>query len=69
MDTLAYTSAWKLAELIRRKKLSPVELTDHLLRRIDRINPRLNAYLTVAHEQAMSAEIMEPTARTSQPRR
>lgn len=55
MDTLAYTPAWKLAELIRRKKLSPVELTDHLLRRIDRINPRINAYLTVAHEQAMAA--------------
>lgn len=55
MDALEYTSAWQLAEMVRQRKLSPVELTEHLLRRIERLNPRLNAYLTIASEQAMSA--------------
>ena len=53
--TLAYTPAWRLAELIRDRKLSPVELVDHLLQRIERFNPVLNAYLTVCPEEARSA--------------
>jgi len=32
-----------------------VELTEHLMRRIERLNRQLNAYLTVAHEEAMSS--------------
>ncbi|MFQ5924955.1 MAG: amidase [Dehalococcoidia bacterium] len=55
MDTLAYTPAWRLVELIRHRQLSPVELIEHLMQRTERLNPRLNAYLTVAHEQALSA--------------
>ncbi|MFQ5826915.1 MAG: amidase, partial [Dehalococcoidia bacterium] len=55
MDTLAYTPAWRLAQMVRQREVSPVELAEHLLRRIEGLNPRLNAYLTVAHEQAMFA--------------
>ncbi|MDP6510841.1 MAG: amidase [Dehalococcoidia bacterium] len=54
MDTLAYTPAWRLADMVRHHEVSPVELTTYLLLRIERLNPLLNAYLTVAHEQAMS---------------
>lgn len=53
--TLAYTSASELAELIKAKKLSPVELVDFLLQRISKVNPKLNAYLTVTEEKARSA--------------
>ncbi len=42
------------SELIRRKKLSPVELTSACLDRIDRLNPTLNAFITVTHESAIS---------------
>jgi len=52
---LEWTSATELAKLIRRGKLSPVELVDHLLDRIERVNPTVNAYCTVAAAQAREA--------------
>ena len=54
-DDLTRTPAWRLAELIRSRKLSPVEVTAHFLERIAAENPRLNVYITVAEEQAMEA--------------
>jgi Asp-tRNA(Asn)/Glu-tRNA(Gln) amidotransferase A subunit family amidase len=49
---LCYTPAAELGRLIRAKKLSPVELTDAVLARIERLNPTLNAYLTVTADHA-----------------
>jgi aspartyl-tRNA(Asn)/glutamyl-tRNA(Gln) amidotransferase subunit A len=43
-----------LAPLIRRKKLSPVELTRALLDRIERLQPAINAYITIAADAAMA---------------
>ena len=57
---LCYTQAIELSRLIGRRELSPVELTDAVLARIERLNPSVNAYLTVtadlAREQAKAAE-------------
>ncbi|HKM80564.1 MAG TPA: amidase [Candidatus Acidoferrum sp.] len=50
---LAFASIAEIASLYRRGELSPVELTRILLERIARLNPRLNAYLTVCEEQAL----------------
>jgi len=50
---IAFASIAQIASLYRRRKLSPVELTRFLLDRIARLNPRLNAYLTVCEEQAL----------------
>ncbi len=52
---LAFTPAWRLRQLIDGKQLSPVELTTHLLERIDALNPKLNAFLTVAADEALAA--------------
>ena len=52
---LCFTPAYKLAEMIRNNQLSPVELMEVVLRRISEINPKLNAYLTVAEDEAMQA--------------
>jgi aspartyl-tRNA(Asn)/glutamyl-tRNA(Gln) amidotransferase subunit A len=41
--------------LIAAKKLSPVELAKGLLRRIEAIEPKLNAFLLVTERQAMTA--------------
>jgi aspartyl-tRNA(Asn)/glutamyl-tRNA(Gln) amidotransferase subunit A len=41
-------------ELVRRKVISPVELTCACLQRIERLNPVLNAFITVTAEQAMA---------------
>src|SRR5258707_8249548 len=42
------------AELLRRKKISPVDLATACLDRIERLNPVLNAFITVTHEGAMA---------------
>lgn len=52
---LAFTPAWNLAEMIQKREVSPVELVDQLLERISRLNPQLNAYLTVCEGEARSA--------------
>jgi amidase len=49
---LAFTPATDLAEMIRLKKISPVELVDLYASRIEQINPKLNAYLTLTIDQA-----------------
>ncbi|HEY6456700.1 MAG TPA: amidase [Steroidobacteraceae bacterium] len=40
-------------ELLRHKALSPVELVQAFLARIERLNPSLNAFITVTAEQAL----------------
>lgn len=52
---LAFTPAYRLRELIAQKQLSPVELTEGCLERIETLNPRLNAFLTVAADGALRA--------------
>lgn len=50
---LCFTPATELVSLIRRRKVSPLEVTRAVLARIERVNPPLNAYVTVAAEQAV----------------
>ncbi|MFZ5633421.1 MAG: amidase [Bacillota bacterium] len=54
-DGLCYLPAAELAGMIREKKVSPVEVVSAFLDRIDRINPVINAYCTVAHDTALAA--------------
>ncbi len=49
---LAWLPATELAALIRKKQVSPVEVIGAVLDRIDTINPRLNAFVTLTDEQA-----------------
>lgn len=60
LDTdLTSKSCVELAELIRSRSVSPVEVAEAYLRRIDQINPRLNAIVTLAPDildQARTAE-------------
>jgi aspartyl-tRNA(Asn)/glutamyl-tRNA(Gln) amidotransferase subunit A len=51
---LAFASVEDVARLFRKRKLSPVELTKILLSRIERLNPKLNAYITVTAELALA---------------
>lgn len=43
------------AEQLRKKRLSPVELTEACLNRIERLNPVLNAFITVTAESALAS--------------
>src|SRR5262244_1721547 len=52
VDELVWRPATELTALIRSKQISPVELTEAVLARIDALNPRLNAFCLVAHDLA-----------------
>jgi len=52
MGELTFLSAASMAEQIRRGKLSPAELVEAHLARIDELNPRLNAFVHVDGESA-----------------
>src|SRR5580704_3525207 len=54
-DGFAFLSISELSELIRTRKVSPVEVTRATLQRIEKLNPILNAYITVTSEQAMKS--------------
>jgi hypothetical protein len=57
---LAYLTLKDASELVRRKTVSPVELTATCLKRIEAYNPSLNAFITVTRDQAMeTARAME----------
>ncbi|HUR47948.1 MAG TPA: amidase [Acidimicrobiales bacterium] len=51
----AFTPALEWASRIRDREVSPTEVVDFYLERADRLNPKLNAYITIAHEQAREA--------------
>lgn len=51
---LAFLSALEQARLIRSKEISPLELTELYLERIERLNPALGAYVSVMAEQALA---------------
>jgi aspartyl-tRNA(Asn)/glutamyl-tRNA(Gln) amidotransferase subunit A len=64
-DELALLSLSDVSALVRTRKISPAELTRACLARIERLNPRLNAFITVTASQAVAeakiaeAEIMK----------
>jgi len=66
---LAFASIEEIGKLFRKRKLSPVELTKLMLARIEHLNPKLNAYITVSAEPALAqakkaeAELFAPRGR------
>jgi aspartyl-tRNA(Asn)/glutamyl-tRNA(Gln) amidotransferase subunit A len=42
------------SDLLQQRQVSPVELTNACLARIERLNPRLNAFITVMRDQALA---------------
>jgi aspartyl-tRNA(Asn)/glutamyl-tRNA(Gln) amidotransferase subunit A len=54
-DDLAYASIAELAPRLAARELSPVELTEAVLARIERLEPRLNAFIQVTADSARHA--------------
>ena len=48
------TTISELALRFRQREISPLEITRECLRRIERLNPRLNAFITVMAESALA---------------
>ena len=58
---LANYDATGLAELVRKKQVTPLELVEDVLKRIERVNPKLNAVL------ANNFDVEKARARAKQP--
>jgi aspartyl-tRNA(Asn)/glutamyl-tRNA(Gln) amidotransferase subunit A len=54
-EDLGFLPATELAPMIRQKKISPVEVVSTILARIERLEPKVNAFAHLAGEQAMAA--------------
>ncbi len=54
-DDLCFLSIAELASLMRARTVSPVEVTEAHLARIERLNPTLNAFVTVMAAEARDA--------------
>jgi amidase len=50
---ICFLTATEMAELIRRKKLSAREVLDAHLKQIERVNPKVNAIVTLVADQAI----------------
>jgi Asp-tRNA(Asn)/Glu-tRNA(Gln) amidotransferase A subunit family amidase len=55
MNDLTFLPAVSMAEQIRKKRISPVELVESHLAQIETLNPRLNAFVQVDAERARRA--------------
>jgi aspartyl-tRNA(Asn)/glutamyl-tRNA(Gln) amidotransferase subunit A len=54
---LCFTPATELVDAVRAKKLSAVEITTAVLKRVAALEPRLNAFAYLAAEEAMDAAV------------
>jgi len=67
-DEIAFLSARELAERYRAKSLSPLEVTQALLARLDALQPQLNAFCVVDRDGALaSARASEQRWRDGKP--
>ena len=53
-EALAFETVARLASLIERREVSPVALVEAYLERIDRLDSRVHAYITVCGESALA---------------
>ncbi len=54
MADLTFLSASQIAEQIRSRKISPVEVVKDHLARIEKLNPRINAFVQVDEDRALA---------------
>jgi len=53
-QSLTHLDLSEVSQLVRSKKISPVQLTQECLNRIERFNRKLNAFITVTAESALA---------------
>jgi aspartyl-tRNA(Asn)/glutamyl-tRNA(Gln) amidotransferase subunit A len=58
-NDIIFSDATKLAELVRTKEVSPVEVVQAHLDRIAAVNPKINAIVTVADDALKAAKAAE----------
>src|SRR5258708_11156956 len=58
-NDIIFSDATKLAELVRTKQVSPVEVVQAHLERIAAVNPKINAIVTLADDALKAAKAAE----------
>jgi amidase len=66
-DELAFAPALELAARVRTREVSPVELVELYLARIERLDPQLNSYVTVDADGALAAARVAESASPDAP--
>jgi amidase len=64
---LAFLPATEQARLVREREVSPVELVELYLQRIERLDPALGAYVTVCAEEALADAREKGTVQSDAP--
>ena len=54
---LCFLTAGQLASLIANREVSPVQVLDSVLERIDKLEPKLNCYVSVLRDEARAAAV------------
>jgi len=49
-----FIEAWDLRELVRKKEVRPREVAEFFLARVEKLNPRLGAFMTVTADRALA---------------
>ena len=62
---LPYLSIAETSALLRQRQLSPVELTEAILGRIDQLESKLHAFITISRDEAIEAARLAETEITS----
>jgi aspartyl-tRNA(Asn)/glutamyl-tRNA(Gln) amidotransferase subunit A len=63
-SSISFSSIKQLSEILKNRDLSPVDLVEVCLKRINKFNPSLNSFITVTNERAnKDAEIIEKEIR------
>lgn len=52
MEDLTSRDAVELSDMVRKRRISSLELLDHFVTRVERVNPKLNAIVTFDLERA-----------------
>ena len=60
VDEIAFLDATAQAELVRNKEITPSELVQAAIERIERLNPSLNAVITPMYDQARKSCRSDP---------
>ena len=54
-EELCWKSAAELADLYRRRETSPVEVVEAVLDRLEKVNPEINAFVTITADEARNS--------------
>ena len=65
MDELVGYDAIGLSELIRSGEITPTELLEITIQRIEKVNPKLNAIIHKLYDQARKVAAKKPTGKKS----